>query len=60
MVNIDNWWHHTPFYVMENVTGYRRDDFSSECGYQEFVDACDEWWDNLNKETKEQIYNDYN
>lgn len=28
--------------------GYRQDDFSPNDGYQDFVDACDEWWNNLN------------
>ena len=44
---VNEWWNNTPFWLMENITGYRQDDFSPEDGYQDFVDACDTWWDNL-------------
>lgn len=57
---IANWWNNTPFWLMENITGYRQDDFSQEDGYQDFVDACDDWWMALSDEDKEQIYHDYN
>ena len=57
---IENWWNNTPFWLMENITGYRQDDFSPEDGYQDFIDACDAWWQSLSDEGKEAVFNDYN
>lgn len=46
------WWKVSDFKQMERTTGYRQDDFSPEEGYQEFVDACNKWWDALSTEEK--------
>ena len=56
---IETWWNNTPFWLMENITGYCKDDFLPDDGYQDFVDACDEWWDSLNDSEKQRIYNGY-
>lgn len=53
---VNEWWGHTEFWQMENISNLRQDDFDPEDGYQEFVDACDEWWDNLTWEDKVIIY----
>ncbi|MFS2717026.1 hypothetical protein AAH068_19150 [Bacteroides uniformis] len=39
----EEWWENTDFPTMERITGCRQTDFSPEDGYQEFVDACNEW-----------------
>ena len=44
---VNEWWGNCGFREMERRTGFRMTDFNSEDGYQEFVDACDEWWDKL-------------
>lgn len=48
----EDWWAGTDFPQMERITGYRQDDFSPEEGYQEFVDACNKWWEALSIEEK--------
>lgn len=57
---VNEWWNNTPFWVMENITGYRQDNFSPEDGYQDFVDACDTWWDKLSFNEKRMVYLDWN
>ena len=57
---VNEWWGQTEFWQMENITGFRQYDFSPEEGYQDFVDACDEWWDNLSFVDKRAIYMDWN
>jgi hypothetical protein len=57
---VNKWWVDAPFGVMEKITGYRKDDFSSEDGYQEFVDACDAWWDKLPFSKKKEYYIGWN
>lgn len=52
----ESWWGELGFEDMELVTGFRQDDFSPEDGYQEFVDACDEWWNDLDEDQKINIY----
>lgn len=42
---LDEWWKQRSFEEMEEITGYYQLSFSSDEGYQEFVDACDEYWD---------------
>jgi hypothetical protein len=45
---------------MEFVTGYCQHTFSPEDGYQDFVDACDEYWDKLNCKQKLSLYREFN
>jgi hypothetical protein len=54
---LDEWWGLCGFKEMEFITGFRQIDFSPEDGYQDFVDACDEWWDKLKISEKRNIYN---
>ena len=53
------WWNNTEFHTMEYVTGYYQEDFSPEEGYQDFVDACDEWWERKNDTEKINIYMEF-
>ena len=52
---LDKWWNTADFDLMERVTGQQRDNFSSDDGYQDFVDWCDKWWSELSFEEKLQI-----
>ena len=55
---LNTWWGQTDFREMEKITRLRQLDFSPEDGYQDFVDVCDNWWDGLSKEYKQDVYND--
>lgn len=57
---LDEWWWEQGFREMERITGFRQGDFSPEDGYQDFVDACDEWWDKLNCKQKLSLYREFN
>lgn len=57
---LNEWWGEQGFRDMERITGFRQSDFSPEDGYQDFVDACDEWWDSLSYADKVSIYKDFN
>ena len=52
------WFPGTDFDTMERISGLRRGDFSDEDGYQDFVDAVQEWWDSLDDSEKVTIYYD--
>jgi hypothetical protein len=56
---LDEWWSHTEFWEMEQITGYKQDDFDPEDGYQDFVDACDEWWEKQSYSNKIYLYNQF-
>lgn len=56
---LDAWWGNTEFWEMEQITGYRQDDFDPEDGYQDFVDACDEWWEKQSYSNKLYLYNQF-
>ena len=57
---LNEWWGDCGFREMELISGFRQRDFSPEDGYQDFVDACDEWWDSLSYTDKVSIYKDFN
>jgi len=56
---LKEWWRNTDFREMEKISGFKQLDFSPEDGYQDFVDACDNWWENLSEENKLDAYNDW-
>ena len=56
---LDEWWGNTEFWEMEQITGYRQDDFDPEDGYQDFVDACDEWWEKQSYSNKVYLYKQF-
>ena len=53
---VEDWWNSTDYWQMENITNLCREDFDPEDGYQEFVDACDEWWNKRGWEDKLSIF----
>ena len=57
---VNEWWGEQGFRDMERITGFRQSDFSPEDGYQDFVDACDEWWDRLSFNEKKMVYLNWN
>lgn len=50
------WWRATDFMEMARITGLRQYEFSPEDGYQEFVDACNNYWKKLTREEKITIW----
>ena len=56
---MEEWWNGLEFIVMERITGFRQVDFSPEDGCQEFVDTCDEWWDEKSYDEKRMIWKEY-
>ena len=54
------WWNETDFRLMALITGFRQYEFNPEDGYQEFVDACDNYWDLLDRDEKIRIWREYN
>ena len=52
---LNEWWNTTDFNFMERVTRQKRENFSPDEGYQDFVDWCNEWWGKLSFEEKLQI-----
>lgn len=57
---LDNWFAELDFQELESITGFRQYNFDPEDGYQDFVDACDNWWKELSTGEKKEIYNEYN
>lgn len=55
-----SWWELCEFKVMEQITGLRECDYSSEDGSQAFVDAATQWWNGQDYERKREIYNKHN
>lgn len=43
----EEWWKKADSQTLEDITGYRQTDFSPEQGYQDFVNACNEYWNEL-------------
>ena len=60
LAGANRWWNETDFSQMERITGFRQSDFDPEDGYQEFVDACDTWWEQLEHEEKTELWETYN
>lgn len=56
---LDEWWGDCDFKTMEYITGYRQYEFSPEDGYQDFIDACDEYWDKLKYADKVYLYKQF-
>lgn len=50
--DIEQWWCATDFSQMELITGFRQTDFDAEDGYQDFVDTCNTYWNQLDEEEK--------
>lgn len=48
------------FETMEKITGFKQADYSPEDGYQDFVDACENWWAEKDFVEKMEIYENFN
>ena len=58
LLQAEKWWNDTNFVQMQLITGFRQYEFNPDDGYQEFVDACDNYWDSLDTERKLWLYNE--
>lgn len=56
LAEAEQWWGNSDFPTMERLTGYRQDDFDPEDGYQDFVDACNNWWKAMSDEEKIEVW----
>lgn len=56
LAEAEQWWGGTDFRTMEYLTGCRQGDFDSEDGCQDFVDACNSWWNALSTEEKIRLW----
>ena len=62
---IQNWWINCDFKTMEEITGFKITEFikqshaNPEDGYLEFIDACDNWWNEKSNSEKMKIYKEY-
>ena len=57
---LNEWWNNCSFDEMKEITGYASYEFSSDDGYQDYIDACDEIWNNLTYGEKLSAYNKLN
>lgn len=56
----DIWFDNLSFIDLEKISGLKQSNFSSEDGYQAFVDAATDWWKKLSKSERKNIYEDNN
>ena len=54
------WWRAADFREMALITGLRQYEFNPDDGYQDFVDACNNYWKNLSREEKIKIWKNFN
>ena len=59
IAEVEQWWSQADFTIMEIVTGFEYHNFVSEDGYQDFVDACDNYWNQLTNSEKIRVWNKY-
>ncbi len=52
----DDWFDNLDFASLEKVTGLVRSDYLPDDGYQDFVDDCKDWWEDLTLNQKKEIY----
>ena len=55
----EEWWSQADFTKMEAITGFEYQNFVSEDGYQDFVDACNDYWHQLSNEEKIDVWKTY-
>lgn len=53
---MQHWWESADDKTLERMTGLKKTDYLPENGLQEFVDACNAWWNFLDYEDKRTIY----
>ena len=52
----NEWFGNLDFRSLERVTGFVQTDYSPEDGYQDFVDACEDWWADLTPSQRKEVY----
>lgn len=52
---IQEWWDNLDFEQLENVTGLKSYKYSSDDGYQEYIDACNDWFNMHNFTEKQEM-----
>lgn len=57
---LNDWFQSLDFISMEKITRLKQRNFSAEDGYQDFVDACENWWNSIDLEEKKSIYEEWN
>ena len=57
--DVQAWWDELEFEHLIRITGYHPTDFNPEDGYQDFVDACNDYWNELDEFDKMRIYRDF-
>ena len=56
---LDKWFNQQDFETLEEITGYNLLDFDPEDGYEEFVEACHDYWNDLPHHLKEGYFEIY-
>jgi hypothetical protein len=57
---LNGWFNSLDFITMEKMTRLKQCNFSDEDGYQNFVDACENWWNSINLQEKKSAYDEWN
>lgn len=56
LAEAQRWWNTSDSRIMEHLTGHRQGDFDSKGGSQNFVNACNNWWNALSTEEKIRLW----
>ena len=54
---IEGWWRHNGIWDREQASGILVENFDGET--EIYLDATDDWWDNLTDEQKLEVYNEF-
>lgn len=57
MNTIENWWRHNGIWDREQASGILVENFDGETAI--YLDATDDWWENLTDEQKLEVYNEF-
>lgn len=53
---IQEWWQSLDLITIESITGLHESDFSSDDDSQDFVEACNDWWNGQDYEFQRELY----
>ena len=54
--NLNQWWNNVDFLTMQRITRYSLTSFDND---DDFIDACDEFWQDLSLQEKKYYYEQY-
>ena len=57
MNTIESWWQHNGIWDREQASGILVENFDGET--QLYLDATDDWWDNLTDSEKREVYEEF-